>query len=340
MPIRKSYLLTALIAIVFLSGCIALYRYSHWYGFNVILKRGGSYWLDITADDDRLSSAMKLALKSPDIPVTSGSLTWHRRAPGFETAELDVIAQGKVIDRILLNRINPAYYEFVALNASAGNRTLADWEDALPQAQLIVNGSYFDRYGIPSTPFVSQGKFTGISPYNAKAGAVVSKNGKLSVVDLSLGQPWQDVFKGAQNAMVSYPLLIGEDGENHVRSPSRWLANRTFIAEDHAGNILIGTTEDAFFSIYRLAEFLRSAPLSSALDIKVALNLDGGPVACQSVRVGNFNRHFIAKWELQADQHGENIKLLSWPLGDYGSWAMAVVLAVTPKNQTQNGDLP
>ncbi len=337
MRIKKNYLLLTILALALLYGCVALYRYSHWYGFNVILKRGGSYWLDITAEDDRLSPSMRLALKSPDIPVIAGNLTWQTRAPGFETAELDVIASGKVVDRILLNRINPAYYAFSALNAPAGNSTLADWEDALPQAQLIVNGSYFDRYGNPSTPFISQGKFIGISPYSAKAGAVVSKNGGLSVVDLSNGQAWQDAFKGAQNAMVSYPLLIGEDGENHVRNPSRWLANRTFIAEDHAGNILIGTTEDAFFSIYRLAEFLRSAPLNSELDIKVALNLDGGPVACQSVRAGNFHRHFIAKWELQADQNGENIKLLSWPLGDYGSWAMAVVLAVTPKTQTQNG---
>lgn len=338
MHLKKNYLSIAIIAIAFISGCIALYRYSHWYGFNVILKRGGSYWLAITADDARLSPAMRLALESPTIPAVAGDLKWQTLAPGFETAELDVIAQGKVVDRILLNRINPAYYEFSAFNAPAGNRTLTDWEDALPQARLIVNGSYFDHYGNPSTPFISQGKFIGVSPYNAKAGAVVSKDGKFSVIDLSHGSQWQQAFNGAQHAMVSYPLLIGEDGENHVRNPSRWLANRTFVAEDHAGNILIGTTEDAFFSIYRLAEFLRSAPLNSKLDIKVALNLDGGPVACQSVRVGNFHRHFIAKWELQADQNGENIKLLSWPFGDYGSWAMAVVLAVTPKTQIQDGN--
>lgn len=326
---KRNYLLFATISLVLLSGCIALYRYSHWYGFNVILKRGGSYWLDVTADAERLSPSMQLALKSPEILATAGELTWRQLARGFETAELDVIAENRVVDRILLNRINPDYYDFSALNAPAGNRTLTDWEDALPQAQLIVNGSYFDRYGNPSTPFISEGQFIGVRPYNAKAGAVISKDGKFAVVDLSQGLAWQQVFKGAQNAMVSYPLLIGEDGKNHVRNPSRWLANRTFIAEDHAGNILIGTTQDAFFTIYRLAEFLRTAPL----DIKVGLNLDGGPVACQSVRVGGFHRHFVAKWELQADQNGQNIKLLSWPLGDYGSWAMAVVLAVTPKQE-------
>jgi len=40
------------------------------------------------------------------------------------------------------------------------------------------------------------------------------------------------VLQGAENAMVSYPLLVGEDGANAVRTKSNWLANRTFIAED------------------------------------------------------------------------------------------------------------
>jgi hypothetical protein len=67
------------------------------------------------------------------------------------------------------------------------------------------------------------------------------------------------------------------------------------------------------------------------LDIKVALNLDGGPVACQSVRVGGFSRHFIAQWESTADSNRENVKLLTWPFGSRGTWAMAVVLVATPK---------
>jgi hypothetical protein len=39
--------------------------------------------------------------------------------------------------------------------------------------------------------------------------------------------------------------------------------------------VIFGTTADAFFSFDRLAAFLRAAPL----DIRIALNLDGGPVA-------------------------------------------------------------
>lgn len=315
------------LTILFVS-CIALYTYSHWYGFNVLMRRGGTFWVEKKIDDQSLSPSMRLALSAPELQVSAGELHWQQLSPGFETAELSVFANGEVVDRIMLNRIDPARYTFSVLSAPKGNRGLYQWEKALPTAALIVNGSYFDRYGEPSTPFLSEGRFLGVTPYDAQGGAFVANGNAASVVDLSAQMTWEDAFKGAQNAMVSFPLLIGEDGKNHVPTASRWLANRTFVAQDKQGKILVGTTVDAFFSIYRLAEFLKTAPL----DIKIALNLDGGPVACQSVRIGSFHRHFIAPWELQAEPTGDKVKLLAWPFGDYGSWAMAVVLVATPKS--------
>lgn len=35
--------------------------------------------------------------------------------------------------------------------------------------------------------------------------------------------------------MVSYPLLIGTDGQTHVVTSSKWLANRTFVGKDGQG---------------------------------------------------------------------------------------------------------
>ena len=53
---------------------------------------------------------------------------------------------------------------------------------------------------------------------------------------------------GAENAMVSFPLLINE-GTLGATLPSQWLANRTFIGQDRARRIIVGTTRDAFFSL-------------------------------------------------------------------------------------------
>jgi hypothetical protein len=82
------------------------------------------------------------------------------------------------------------------------------------------------------------------------------------------------------------------------------------------------TTAEAFFSLDRLAKFLRDAPL----DLKRALNLDGGPVACQAIALNGFERRLYGSWELQAE--GDVVHLLTWP---YGTVAMPIVLAVFPK---------
>jgi hypothetical protein len=122
--------------------------------------------------------------------------------------------------------------------------------------------------------------------------------------------------------MVSYPLLVAPVGTNRVTADRRWLANRSFVGQDKSGRIILGTTTDAFFSLSRLATFLRTAPL----DLATALNLDGGPVACQGVSVGRYQRRFCGQWETQT--RGADIKLLGWR---FGAWALPIVLAVAPK---------
>jgi hypothetical protein len=146
------------------------------------------------------------------------------------------------------------------------------------------------------------------------------------VVDLTGGQGWQSALAGANNAMVAYPLLIGADGQTHVTRKSRWLSNRTFVGEDAGGRIIIGSTKEAFFSLEREAEFLKAAPLG----LKTALNLDGGPVACQSVRVGDTHRVHIARWEAQEDKG--RARLIHMPLGES---EMPIVLAATLKRTSR-----
>ena len=71
-------------------------------------------------------------------------------ANGFEVAELTVLADGSMVDKILLARIDPAMYRFHVYNASAGNRELGDWMKATG-AVLVINGSYYARGGTPDT---------------------------------------------------------------------------------------------------------------------------------------------------------------------------------------------
>ena len=90
----------------------------------------------------------------------------------------------------------------------------------------------------------------------------------------------------------------------------------------HPSGVIIGTTTDAFFSLDRLARFLLDAPLG----LTIALNLDGGPLACQGISFNGYERKTYGRWEAQVE--GEHAQLLAWP---YGSYALPVVLAVFPR---------
>lgn len=319
----KMKIVSTVIGLAILIATIAsawIWQHHGAYGFSAILRRGGAFWITIKVDDPRLSPSMRLALVHPQTDVQSGPLVWQDIEKGYEVAELPVMQASHEVDRILLNRIEPERFRFVVRNAPNGDKGIDQWEKELPEAVLIANGSYYDLKGTPDTPIVSNGIGSGPKSYDAKAGAFVAAEGVADIKDLS-HQDWQTVFKRANNAMVSYPLLIGDDGKTHVATKSRWLANRTFVGKDGQGRIIIGTTKEAFFSLGRLADFLKDSPL----DLKTTLNLDGGPIACQSVRLKGFQRKFYAQWEAQV--YEDQVKLLRWPLAK-ASWAMPMVLTV------------
>lgn len=314
----------ALSALAVLSALWLVWERNGVYGLNVLLRRGGSYWITVDRDDTRLSPAMRLALQSSIPQATAGASSWSEVEPGFEASEIPVIADAREVDRLYLYRFDPAKFRFVARNEPDGRKDIDQWERALgPDGKggtvLIVNGSYFGLKGEADTPFVSNGTRLGPRDYDARAGAWVADASGTHVFDLT-NRDWRPVLEHADNAMVSYPLLVGEDGRNTVRAKSNWLANRTFIAEDRQGRILVGSTRDAFFSLDRLADFL----LGSKLDLKTALNLDGGPIAGLSVRAGSYRLKHYARWEAQVRDN--KVSLLRAPLDV--PWAMPVVLTV------------
>ena len=290
------------------------------YRVRAVVRHGWVWWRPVALDSPRLSPAMRLALH--DAPSAApGSFAWRRVAPGFDVAELPAMVGDQEVDRVMLARIDPENFRFEVRNSPGGDKTLATWM-AQTGAALVVNGSYYGHDGRPATPVRSVGKLLGPSVYAAHAGAFLSSDTSTGIRNLA-ATPWTAALEDAHDAMVSYPLLIAPDGSIGVPRPSRWLANRSFVGQDRAGRILIGTTRDAFFTLDALARFLRGAPL----DLAAALNLDGGPVACQGIALAGFHRQTLGRWEFQADE--TDGQLLSWLYGD--TFAMPVVLAVFPR---------
>jgi hypothetical protein len=271
------------------AGWLALY---YPYVLHALLHGPGGYWVEVKRDDPGLSPSVQRALRDAP-PASPGKLEWRTIRDGLEAGELAVMANGGEVDRIFLARIDPTKFRFEVRNEPSGEFHLNAWMTGLGAA-VVINGSYYSRSGMPATPIISAGAPLGPTDYDARAGAFVASAAFAGIKDLAQ-QSWQDAFKGARDAMVSYPLLVSEDGVNRVVA-SQWLANRSFVGQDVNGNIILGTTADAFFSLERLATFLRQAPLR----LKLALNLDGGPVACQGISLDGFERRVCGKWEIQA----------------------------------------
>ena len=320
MSIRKAvHLIVCAVLVMAVLGLGGLLTYAGPYGVNVLLRRGGTFWVTVNPSDPRLSESMRLALKT-DAAGSPGPFEWQTAGSGFEVGELPVLVDGTEVDRILLARIDPNRYRFVVRNAPAGDLDLEAWMGSL-KAAAVINGSYYSRYGTPDTPLLSDGSKLGPASYQAWHGAFIASEVDAAVVDLHQNT-WQEAFNGASDALVSYPMLIGDASPGRRIEPSRWLANRSFVGQDEAGKIVLGTTQNAFFSLARFAKFLQAAPLG----LTRALNLDGGPLACQAVSIGRYRRDFCGKWEIQ--EADGRLQLLRWP---FGSWALPIVLAVVPK---------
>jgi hypothetical protein len=319
----------ALVLTIGIGSIATVYAYAGLYGVNAFLKRGGSVWARVAPDDLRISGAMQLALQDPAPQAVAGQFAWREVDGGFEVTELPVLVNDNVVDRLLLARVDPARFRFVVRTAPAGDKTLSDWMRELRPA-LVINGSYFGQDGRPDTPLTSAGVYLGPRVYTGNHGAFVASSGDL--FDLKQTN-WRTLFSGADDALVSYPLLLAADGTSRVKADPRWLANRSFVAKDGTGRIIFGTTADAFFSLDRLAAFLHTAPL----DLKIALNLDGGPVACQGIALKGYRRDFCGDWEMKTERG--QLRLLRRLIGNQ-RWGLPIVIAAVPAPDAINLTAP
>jgi hypothetical protein len=256
------------------------------------------------------------------IPIAAAP-AWTTRAPGLETAELPVIFHGEEVDRIDLVRLEPRHWRFAVQLDRSRSRTLADWQRLIGTG-VVVNGSYFQPDGTPSTPIRVAGQAFGPREYESSHGAlVIPADGPPAILDL-LGHDPLAAIAGAPDALVSYPLLVDAAGAVRAEGRPDWLATRSFVAVDGSGRVVIGTTETGFFSLHRLGGFLAAAPL----DLRLALNLDGGPLAAQSVSVPGFHRAVQGEAELNDNL---DVTRIWWQELVRKEWPLPIVLVMTPR---------
>lgn len=302
---------------------VTLGAYAAYVGAPPVVHRDGLFYFTMRQDAPWLPRAVRVALNDPTPDAQAGEIEWRRLAAGFEIGELPVLHDGQEIDRLYLTRVDPRLYRFEQ-RVDTDNDLNAWMRDIRPAA--VINASYYNDAMGPATPVRIDGAFAGPDTYESQHGAFVSSQALTQIVDLANGGDWRAAISDAQTAMVSYPLLLSADGEN--RAPeSRWLASRSFIAQDADGLIILGSAPEGFFSLYRLGEFLRTAPLN----LRYVLNLDGGPVACHGVSEGGVTRLIYGHVELQSDGERQPLRVL--PASRDIHALMPIVLAVFPRTE-------
>lgn len=264
---------------------------------------------------------LRIALQ-PVVPMpTASALLWETRSPGLETAELELRVGDVVVDHMMLVRLDPHRYRFSVHWDPTGTRLAEDWQRELGAA-VVVNGSYFGDKFVPLTPLRTSGRPAGPESYQSTHGAFVADGSAVDILDLKDRDVFQAIGKFPE-AMVSYPLLIDADGENRAVESKTWLASRNFVALDESNRVVLGTTETGFFSIHRLGDFLKAAPLG----LRVALNFDGGPLVSQVVSAGQFSRAFHGRAEIS---NGADVLRVFWHEHFRSSWTLPIVLVAVP----------
>ena len=286
----------------------------------VLLVAGGWAFLHATKP-----AWLRAALATPVPAPRSDFGGWTARAPGLETGDIELTIDGRWIDHIALCRLDPRRYRFTVHWDATRSRTVEEWQQALG-ASLVINGSYFLPDGSPQTPLRLDGRAAGPARYTSLHGGFVAGDGVangVAILDLK-GKDVLPAIAPFPQAMVSYPLLLDEAGEMRAPATREWLASRTFIALDGEGRVVVGTTRSGFFTLRRLGEYLKASPL----DVRVALNFDGGPIASQIVKTDAFERVTIGNAEIT---DGGDVARVWWQAHRTSRWRLPIVLAATPR---------
>jgi uncharacterized protein YigE (DUF2233 family) len=196
---------------------------------------------------------------------------------GLSFAEIQVQHREAVVETLAVVRVDPAYNAFRVFHHAP--QSITSWQKEVG-APVVFNASYYSKDGRPCGLILSNGNIVGPLRNPQMRGMFVAEPKGMSpdlpratILDLIAAPvnprnlPWT---QGVQ----SFPLLLDTKGHIRVRSSEK-TAQRTVIATDRHGNILVINTAYGYFTLYDLARFLKS----SSLEIDTALNLDGGTEA-------------------------------------------------------------
>lgn len=237
-----------------------------------------------------MAAALLVAVAAP----AGAQPVWRTLSPGLEFALLDGGAgcrQGDchvAVVRADLSSWRPALHHATESPGTGHGLDAEGWQTRTGASVVINAGQYYPDHR-PMGLFVKDGHNLGtvmIKTWKAilasdpapDAGAGVART---ALLDLNF-DPFDASNTPYRTALQSF-MLLDRNGKKRVRR-SEWQANRTVIATDKEGRLLLATTPGAW-TLWELADWLARAP---GLQVRHAMSLDGGFEAQMVVRAGGF----------------------------------------------------
>ncbi len=172
--------------------------------------------------------------------------------------------------------------------------TVAQWQRAT-DSMVVFNGSQYYPDLCPMGWFIQEGKNLGTSMVKGWKGLLVAHPMRpelppATIIDLK-EHPYslQSLpFKVAVQSM----MLLDAGGNLRTRK-SDWIANRTVVAEDKEGRILIFCTRGGY-TLWEMARLLSEGKL----EILRAMVMDGGFETQLAVNSGSFSYTLYGQWSI------------------------------------------
>lgn len=209
---------------------------------------------------------------------------WTEANPGIALKQVTATV-GQFEELFTIARIDPQVHQLRVAVDEEDPKTMDEWQVQL-NAQLVVNGSYFDEnYQLTTrtvTPEDSYGPLL-----TGSTGIARTFDGQDWVImqgDVLQDEPQNTTQNNIQYSIQSYPLLI--NGQQLFTGGSDDIAARTVLALDERGMVYIIVAERGVLTLDQLANTL--ATLLNTPFTK-ALNLDGGTSTGLSIESGSID---------------------------------------------------
>ena len=230
--------------------------------------------------------------------LTHTSPQWQTLGRGLSFTRVEVIREGEdreVVAALAVVKIDPASNAFRVFHHAP--QSITAWQQEL-QAPIVFNASYYGPGYEPVGLIIADGRASGPANNRQMRGMFVAEPKGISpdlpratILDL-LATPINPKNLPWTQGVQSFPLLLDYKGNIRVRDSDK-KSDRTVIATDRVGNILVFNTSNRYFTLREMAQFLKA----SKFEIDSAMNLDGGSEAQLLIKTKDFEYFSPPAWE-------------------------------------------